>query len=115
MAFISWFNQKNQVESRLLTFDEYMEISPFSQPIDESSNLTFYTPPILKMNADGSTSPIGQRNKEFEYNCLSFFQENGDKIFGHPPYMKEDAFQKLQLKFDYVNYLQKQGLKFIDS
>lgn len=115
MAFISWFNQKNQVESRLLTFDEYMEISPFSQPIDESSNLTFYTPPILKMNADGSTSPIGQRNEEFEYNCLSFFQENGDKIFGHPPYMKEDAFQKLQLKFDYVNYLQKQGLKFIDS
>ena len=28
MAFISWFNRKNKVESRLLTYDEFIEVSP---------------------------------------------------------------------------------------
>jgi hypothetical protein len=32
MAFISWFNRKNKVETRLLTIDEFMEVSPFDEP-----------------------------------------------------------------------------------
>jgi formylglycine-generating enzyme required for sulfatase activity len=32
MAFISWFNRKNKVETRLLTIDEFMEVSPFMSP-----------------------------------------------------------------------------------
>src|SRR5690606_26513454 len=34
MAFISWFNRKHKVETRLVTLDEYLEISPFKQSID---------------------------------------------------------------------------------
>ena len=114
MAFISWFNRKNKVETRLLTYDEFLEISPFSEKIDDHSGLSFYSPPIQK-TFKGETSFIGQRNEEFEYNCLSFYDENGDKIVGHPPYMEEELFQKIQLKFEYVTYLENQGLKFIDS
>ena len=114
MAFISWFNRKNKVESRLLTYDEFIEVSPFSEKIDDDSGLSFYSPP-LKRTFNGETSFIGQPNEEFEYNCLSFYDENGDKIFGHPPYMKEKSFQKIQLKFEDVKYLEKHELRFIDS
>ena len=114
MAFISWFNRKNKVESRLLTYDEFIEVSPFSEKIDDDSGLSFYSPP-LNRTFNGETSFIGQPNEEFEYNCLSFYDENGDKIFGHPPYMKEKSFQKIQLKFEDVKYLEKHELRFIDS
>jgi hypothetical protein len=114
MAFISWFNRKNKVETRLLTEDEFFEVSPFSETIGDDSKLNYYSPPIIK-TLNGKTSFIGQRNEEFEYNCLSFYNENGDKIVGHPPYMNEESFQKIPLKFDDVKFLEKNGLKFIDS
>lgn len=112
MAFISWFNRKNKVETRLLTYDEFMEVSPFDELVDDS--LSYYSPPI-KMTMKGEMTFIGQLNEEFEYNSLSFYEENGDKIVGHPPYMEEELFQKIQLKFREVKYLEKHGLKFIDS
>ncbi|WP_346313608.1 hypothetical protein [Acinetobacter sp. CWB-B33] len=114
MGFISWFNRKNKVETRLLTYDEFLEISPFSETIDDHSGLSFYSPPLQKI-FKGEISFIGQRNEEFEYNCLSFYDENGDKIVGHPPYMEEELFQKILLKFDDVKFLEKNGLRFIDS
>ncbi|MCM1957821.1 hypothetical protein NCZ17_00325 [Acinetobacter modestus] len=112
MAFISWFNRKNKVETRLLTIDEFMEVSPFHESIDDT--LSYYSPPIA-MKIKGKKSFIGQLNDEFEYNCLSFYDENGIKTVGHPPYMEEESFQKLQLKFEGVKYIEKNGLSFIDS
>ena len=112
MAFISWFNRKNEVETRLLTYDEFMKVSPFDESKDDSLN--YYSPPI-KVIRGNETIDIGPRNEEFEYNCLSFYGENGNKIVGHPPYMEEEAFQKIQLKFEDVKYIEKNGLRFIDS
>ncbi|MDM1755832.1 hypothetical protein HX122_13025 [Acinetobacter towneri] len=114
MTFISWFNRKNKIETRLLTYDEFFEISPFYETIDDHSGLSFYTPPLKKIS-NGKESFIGEPNEEFEYNCLSFYDENGVKIVGHPPYMEEEAFQKIQLKFVDVKFLEKHGLKYIDS
>lgn len=114
MTFISWFNKKHKVETRLLSYDEFFEISPFYEAIDDHSGMSFYTPPVKKIS-NGQESFIGQPNEEFEYNCLRFYDENGVKIVGHPPYMEEYAFQKIQLKFDHVKYLEKHGLKYIDS
>ncbi|EPP8383148.1 TPA: hypothetical protein ACGHB2_002937 [Acinetobacter baumannii] len=114
MTFISWFNRKNKIETRLLTYDEFFEISPFYETIYDHSGLSSYTPPLKKIS-NGKESFIGQPNEEFEYNCLSFYDENGVKIVGHPPYMEEEAFQKIQLKFDDVEFLEKHGLKYIDS
>lgn len=34
MAFISWFNRKHKVETRLVTLEEYLEITPFKQAVD---------------------------------------------------------------------------------
>jgi hypothetical protein len=76
--------------------------------------LSYYSPPI-EVTIKGKTTFSGQRNEEFEYNCLSFYDENGGKIVGHPPYMEEESFQKLQLKFEDVKFLEKHGLRFIDS
>ena len=112
MVFISWFNRKNKVETRLLTFDEFKEVSPFDEPIDDS--LSYYSPP-LEVRTKGKTYFSNQRNEQFEYNCLSFYDENGYKIIGHPPYMDAESFQKIQLKFEDVNFLEKHGLRFIDS
>lgn len=112
MVFISWFNRKNKVETRLLTFDEFMEVSPFDEPKNDALN--YYSPPI-EVTIKGETTFSGQRNEEFECNCLSFYDESGGKIVGHPPYMEEEAFQKIQLKFDDVKFLEKHGLKYIDS
>lgn len=114
MAFISWFNRKNKVETRLLTEDEFFEVSPFSETLDYDSKLDYYSPPI-EMILKGKKSFIGQRNEEFEYNCLSFYNENGDKFVSHPPYMDKESFQKILLKFDDVKFLEKNGLRFIDS
>ncbi|MDY6509863.1 hypothetical protein SKM52_11355 [Acinetobacter faecalis] len=114
MTFISWFNRKNKIETRLLTYDEFFEVSPFYQTIDDHSGLSFYTPPIKKI-FKGKESFIGQPNEEFEYNCLSFYDESGVKIIGHPPYMEEHTFQKIQLRFDNVKLLEKHRLKYIDS
>lgn len=112
MMFISWFNRKNKIETRLLTYDEFIEISPFDEPKDDTLN--YYSPPI-KSTIKGKTTFSDQLNEEFEYNCLSFYDENGVKIVGHPPYMEEEAFQKIQLKFVDVKFLEKHGLKYIDS
>lgn len=112
MMFISWFNRKNKIETRLLTYDEFIEISPFDEPKDDTLN--YYSPPI-KITIKGKTTFSDQLNEEFEYNYLSFYDENGVKIVGHPPYMEEEAFQKIQLKFDDVKFLEKHGLKYIDS
>jgi len=112
MMFISWFNRKNKIETRLLTYDEFIEISPFDEPKDDTLN--YYSPPI-KITIKGKTTFSDQLNEEFEYNCLSFYDENGVKIVGHPPYMEEEAFQKIQLKFYDVKFLEKHGLKYIDS
>jgi len=112
MMFISWFNRKNKIETRLLTYDEFIEISPFDEPKDDTLN--HYSPPI-KITIKGKTTFSDQLNEEFEYNCLSFYDENGVKIVGHPPYMEEEAFQKIQLKFVDVKFLEKHGLKYIDS
>jgi hypothetical protein len=112
MTFISWFNRKHGVETRLLTYDEFMKVSPFDEPKDDALN--YYSPPI-KMTIKGKTTFSSQLNEEFEYNCLSFYDENGYKIVGHPPYMEEEVFQKIQLKFENVNFIEKNGLRFIDS
>ncbi|MEK5745992.1 hypothetical protein VXE41_24325, partial [Acinetobacter variabilis] len=37
MTFISWFNRKNKIETRLLTYDEFFEISPFYETIYDHS------------------------------------------------------------------------------
>lgn len=114
LAYIRWFNLENQIEARLLTFEEYNEISPFTQTRTKNSPLTIFPQQFYTMK-NGVLTSIGEPNQEFESNCLSFYQENGAKILGHPPYMVEENFQNLKLEFTDINYVEKHDLQYIDS
>ncbi|WP_235985092.1 hypothetical protein [Acinetobacter baretiae] len=114
LAYINWFNREHQIEARLLSFEEYNEISPFAQTRNENSGLTIFPQQFYTIE-NGVRTPIGEPNQEFESNCLSFHQENGAKISGHPPYMAEESFQNLKLKFTDIKYVEKHDLQYVDS
>ncbi|WP_257227794.1 hypothetical protein [Acinetobacter sp. YH12075] len=117
MAFISWFNRKHKVETRLVTLEEYLEISPFKQAVDIYAGWTkdSITGPLIKINSDGSFSRrYAKEEPVYTYN-LAFYDKGGEKIVGHPPYMEERSFQELLLKYESIEYTAKHNLKFMKS
>jgi len=117
MAFISWFNRKYRVETRLLTLDEYLEITPFTRALEKYVNRTLESikGPLLKLNPDGSITRIEDTDKpNYTFN-LNFYRKSGEKIVGHPPYMDEKNFQELLLKFETAEYIENLDLKFMKS
>lgn len=119
LTYINWFNRRNGVETRLLSLDEYIEVSPFHQIPDpyENFDLKDIKGPLVKMkrNPDGTISLSSETKKPKFQSCLSFYKQNGEKIIGHPPYMKEEDFQNLELKFEFSDYEHNKNLKFLRS
>lgn len=119
LAYINWFNRRNVVETRLLSLDEYIEISPFHQipdPYEHFDSKDIKEPLVkIKSNPDGTISLLSETKKPKFQSGLSFDKQSGKKFIDHPPYMEEEDFQNLELKFESINYEQNKNLKFLRS
>jgi|26BtaG_2_1085354.scaffolds.fasta_scaffold02816_2 hypothetical protein len=93
LKYIDWFNEKHGIEARLLSLDEYQEITPFVSLAE---------------------NPKALEELYSSDECCVFIEENGSQT-RQPPYMEEGKFQSLKMRFNNPKFVIKNQLKFIDS
>ena len=95
LKYIDWFNAEHHVEARLLSLEEYSDITPFVHLYNDYETIeSFYS-----SDADSY--------------CV-FINKDGD-VTRQPSYMKEDQFQSLTMQFYNPKFKFKQQLRFMDS
>lgn len=88
LAYLNWFEKKTKVPVRLLTYPEY------------------------KLLRGTNWSPL---NRDQD-NDMVFFNEFGEEYASHPPYMPQQEFDNLKLRFpESLPLLEQNGLRFVDS
>lgn len=95
LKYIDWFNSENDVETRLLSLDEYRAITPYPTLVTDRKNRDSVCPS--------------------EQYCF-FIDSNGNKTH-QPPYMSEENFQSLRMLFNKPKFKFKNenNLRFMDS
>lgn len=88
LAYLNWFEKKTKVPVRLLTYPEY------------------------KLLRGKNSSPANVER----YSDMVFFNDFGEEYPSHPPYMPEQDFDNLHLRFPKsFRLLEENGLQFVNS
>lgn len=95
LKYIDWFNAKHDIETRLLSLEEYNAITPFV-PLYENYEL------IREFYSSDAASY-----------CL--FTDKEGNATRKPAYMEEDEFQSLTMQFYNPKFKLKNQLRFMDS